>query len=1162
MFGRNRKTLFERIADTVLRRYKSIVIIWVITFLGAFYLNSVYPVSDILSFSQEGSLPKDTESYVAQRIADEQFPGRAAASGITIVVVADNVTSPLSRDFAMDLDHAIVQSSSLTEDQSSWIELTTGRDLELSKPIRYMMDPSNSTIYSVYENFAQLLARNANSVVRDQLSFTQGALNVYFGIPAYFLQVYVASGQNNSSAEMATLTFVQSLPVEQQGFAQDYFAFFFYPMWQTTFFNVSTAQLPPDSRTNVVISMALPAYASNRYDDQQLYYQLGFLQAFTIANFVNESLVRDYVFSAFEQASSAKRSFYEALYDQLPSSPSDEEFRSFARSIVSNHTVYDMPFSLPFDVKKFYVSSDNRIMLMNYDFSKEARYQEDRSEPIMENVVTVRELVRRIGQDYDGFIVYVSGTAPSEYDQREIFSGAAEFMVTIVLVTVLIALFFRSVVSPAFPLGAIAIALILSNVFVYVVGRYFLTVDFTVTRVLQTVLLATGTDYSIFLISRYRDERLDGKDVREAVHVAITWAGESIATSGGAVMISFIALSLGSFPFVRALGITIGAAVTIAILIALSFIPSLILLMGDRVFWPFNRKMGKVRESREKGKKTLAEMYFEGSAKFSMKHAKAIVAASLLISIPATYIVLTDHPSFDFAKGATPTESSEGLRVLKESFGAGLFLRTFVIVQFPESVYSSDGNLSISKLSAIDALEKGLQQRNPIIKSAQGPTNPLEEDVDYRNVSFLPEPQRSELQAAMTSFVGKDNRTVRFFVVLSEDVFSETAIDSIDDISSSAEVLKQGNVELRAAKIYVGGVTAIFNDVRDNTNRDFQIMAAVVMVGLYIVLLLVLGSVLIPLRSILTILLSISWTLAASMLLFHFWKALDLIFILPLMVFVLAMGLGMDYDIFIITRVREEVAYGKSDEEAIFTAMKRTGAIISAAGAVMAGSFLTLMFSPAPVLVQIGFALAFVILLDSMIVRIYLVPAIMVLAGKYNWWAPGPLQRVRKEEKPTAKKGTVVSFSLSIAATAIVLLSVVAAGVSGYKYSVSASKDTYTYGLLASSLLLGLLLVFLSLVSRGRSYSPDSLGPGAVAAGPLTLLAVIAALDAWALPAVETFLNANVMLNTTLIYVTSYGLSVAIVMLAIVAGLLLKPQPEVVVSSKSKKAPSVARKVR
>src|SRR3970282_1081506 len=154
-----------------------------------------------------------------------------------------------------------------------------------------------------------------------------------------------------------------------------------------------------------------------------------------------------------------------------------------------------------------------------------------------------------------------------------------------------------------------------------------------------------------------------------------------------------------------------------------------------------------------------------------------------------------------------------------------------------------------------------------------------------------------------------------------------------DRIGTVIDDVRASDPGLQGADVYLGGVTAILNDVRDNTNRDLQLMA-------FVVLLLVLGSVLIPVRAILTILLSISWTLALTIILFHFWRGIDVIFILPLALFVMAMGLGMDYDIFIITRVREEVARGASDPDAITEATTRTGGIISAWGIVMAGAVL------------------------------------------------------------------------------------------------------------------------------------------------------------------------------------------------------------------------------
>ena len=201
------------------------------------------------------------------------------------------------------------------------------------------------------------------------------------------------------------------------------------------------------------------------------------------------------------------------------------------------------------------------------------------------------------------------------------------------------------------------------------------------------------------------------------------------------------------------------------------------------------------------------------------------------------------------------------------------------------------------------------------------------------------------------------------------------------------------------AVILVGGSTAAMSDVSGTVSQDFLTMRVVVLIGIYVVLLLVLGSLLIPLRLIMTVLLNVTWTIAMTMLIFQFGFGSPVLWMMPLILFVVAMGLGMDYDIFLTTRIREEVLKGKTDEKAIAAAVERTGGIITACGLVMAGAFGSMMLSQTILLREFGFGLAFAILLDAMILRIYLVPAIMLLLQKWNWYAPGRLQRVRRDEK-------------------------------------------------------------------------------------------------------------------------------------------------------------------
>jgi RND superfamily putative drug exporter len=998
---------FRWIANLVTKHYKLFVLLWALAFAGALVANQIWNANDVISFSQAASLPEDTPSAQAQRIIEQQFPGRVANDSATIVLVANDSTSEFYRWFASDLNDAIVSASQLGPGQNVTMRLRIGGNLTISERIEYMMDASNATIWNVYENLAYNLAKQLNGPVHLQVTFTESAAGIYWGLPASFLGTWLQTPPvaANATAYSATRAFINStFPAQGQPWADASFDTF-YREWRASFTNPITASLTPDARVQTAIDSALPIFldspfANATFPVSQKPFQLGMLSVFTPMNFLDHRTIVDYALSAFNTVTVARPPFFQELYANLPENANDSAIHAFAKDEALAYNLSATPLVLPVNVTRFYVSPDHRILLMAYEFTEGTSFTTaDKRQPVKDDVLTMRNLVAKVKTAYGiQGAVYVTGNAPSTVDSERIFGGGAEFIATIVLVIVLIGLYFRSAVSPTFPILTIAIALMLANLFVYFVAVYLFSVDFTVTAVLETVLLAVGTDYSIFLVSRYRDERQDGRDRQEAVRNAVIWAGESVTTSGGAVMISFLALSLGTFPLLRSMGLTLGAAVTLALAIALTFIPSVLMLLGNRVFWPSGKRVTRKRPH-DKAHWTATERYFHRAATTSMKHAKIILVAAVLITLPAMYVVLTDQPTYDFSAGAPVTESSQGLDAISASFGYGFVLPTDVIVQFPSPVLLSDGNVSVASMEAVDNLTHRIVQVDSGVKSVESPTDPQGASVDYRNLSTMNQAQRDTVLTAMKPYIGKDNATVRLVLVLTNTPFSREALATVDRLRNEIPQITSTQAGLSGATVYVGGVSAVLNDVRHSLDHDLQIMAVVVITGLFIVLLFVLGSVLIPIRAILTILLSISWTLALTITLFHLWMDLDVIFILTLALFVMAMGLGMDYDIFIITRVREEVAKGKSDPEAIAEATTRTGGIISACGIVMAGAFFTLMLSPSPLLKEIGFALAFAILLDSMVVRIYLVPAIMVLAGKYNWWAPGPLQRVRREDK-------------------------------------------------------------------------------------------------------------------------------------------------------------------
>ena len=1002
--------IFARIADFVVKRHKAIVAFWIVAFIIAIGANQVWRLGDITSYSISGFIPTNTDSAQADRIVAEQFQSSGtAASSIVVVVVAPDATSRDAQDFTLDLDEMIYASQYIGSTYPFIpFNVTGGGTILLTSQIKYLMDPTQATIYGIYRSTAFSLGQNMTGPVHANVTATQGILGLYYGIPLYYVNAWMfVPGDNttkSSAAYNATFANVSSsFPPTELPLALGYFQTFA-GIWNTSFFNPANSSLTPMQRGDLTITFALPAFLSQApLPPEAKAMQLNFTQVFTMNNFTSLPLTENYTFNAIAKfVPIASSEFFQEVYTYLPANANFDQTLDFARGFVRRHGLSDlgMLLHLPYNPSPYFFSPDSTIMLMSYSFSKEGDYVEpDGTRPLDLDVKAVRSMAGQL-EEKTGvtFRVYVTGSAALNLDQGVIFSGGEEFIVTMVLVILLIGLYFRSIVSPAFPLGTIGVAIFISNLFIYFIGTHFFTIDFTTPAVLQTILLAAGTDYSIFLISRYRDERLDGKTREEAVRQSVTWAGESIATSGGAVLVSFAALGLASFPIVRTMGISIGFAITLAIVLSITLIPSILLLVGNRVFWPYNIRMKHLRKE-NKQVKSISRRYFAASAKFSMKHAKTIVLAAIIISIPATYFVLTEDASFDFSKGVPPTESSSGLDAMSNAFGASYFYKTYVVVRFPDRIIFQDGSLSISKMYALENLTLGMSQSNSEVRSVQGPVNPEGTILPYRNWALMTPDQRMQLVRAVKPFVGNDNSTVRIFVVLQASVFSSDAVGAISQLGRDIALVRGQEAVLGSSSIYVGGATAVIRDVADSTNQDLKVMAIVVAVGLFIILMLVLGSLLIPLRAILTILLSITWTLATTILLFRFWKGIDMIFIMPLIVFVLAMGLGMDYDIFIITRVREEVAKGKTDKQAILTSISRTGGIISACGIIMAGAFFSLMLSPLPLLQEMGFALAFVVLLDSMVVRIYLVPAIMVLAGRYNWWAPKFLQRGKKPAK-------------------------------------------------------------------------------------------------------------------------------------------------------------------
>jgi RND superfamily putative drug exporter len=235
--------------------------------------------------------------------------------------------------------------------------------------------------------------------------------------------------------------------------------------------------------------------------------------------------------------------------------------------------------------------------------------------------------------------------------------------------------------------------------------------------------------------------------------------------------------------------------------------------------------------------------------------------------------------------------------------------------------------------------------------------------------------------------------------VLKDEPEKASAVNYIPVLRSELAEVKDDQPALASATILVGGSTASTYDMSVSTTQQFNNIEALVVIGIFLVLMVVLGSLLLPVFAVVSIAMSITWAFAAVSLVFGSVLGLPILWLIPLVLFVMLMGIGMDYNVFILTRIREEVHKGKDTNQAVIDAVDWTGGIITALALIMAGAFGSIMISSNTMLQEFGFALAIAVLLDAMVVRTYIVPAAISLMGKRAWWAPGRLQREGRKDK-------------------------------------------------------------------------------------------------------------------------------------------------------------------
>ncbi len=962
---------FRRLGEGVVKRRKAIVVAWALILIGGVPLS--LQLGNVTSAGSGGFGASDAESTHAQDIISEQFPSAFANSTAIVVITGQDVTGAGPRDFVLRLES----------------------DLAGSTPQEHLS--SFSSVYSVARELASQTALQAAPLVWG-VNFTAF---VVWGVPSIFIGNWAATNaswntsQRDEAAHNATVAGLSLLGLDPTTLAAaSGYEAAFYGAWTASAANGSLVANPA-ARAEAAVGTAAPLYAGQVPDPQQAGLVLGVQRALNLSTWDSPAAQVAFVAQQFATYGLGEPDpDFLAAAAALGPAPNETQAAALATGLVRNATLDTLPVPLPADLRRAFVAPDNQTMMVVVGYDLEpVGFGSVEKDPVLLNVIGLRDLVADL-QNQSGAPqeVYVTGNAATSLDSA--VSGEEDFSriepATIGAVILLVSLFFMAAFVVLVPLGSIMMAFVVTQAVVYLIGTFVVKVPADTLTFLFTILIGVGIDYAVFLMARYREERAEGAQRHDAVATSVTWAGESITTSGVAVVVSFAVLATGSFEMLRAMGLAVGVGVAVALLVSLTLIPSLLALLGNRVFWPTSGERFRARQKKVRERDAArGGNYFRRAAKFSVKHAKLVVLLAVIASVPTTYLSFTGQTSYDFIAGLPQTESNLGLHAMQEAFGAGQLGPTDVVVVFPTAVWDNATGLAPAAAQELeDMAQQVLGFDN--VQQVQGPTRPRGSWVDATNVSALT-PADS---MAVDSFVGLDNRTVLVSVILVEEPFTPTSLDTVRHLRTALHARAGSDPDLAGAELYVGGQTALTIDFSADMDAQFLNMRILVTIAVYIVLLFVLGSYLLPLTAVASVAASITWAYALTLFFFQDVFSLEVLFLIPLILFVLLMGIGMDYNIFILTRIREESEKGKDPKLAAIDAVERTGGIITALALVLAAALGSLMLSSNSMLQGFGFAIATAVLLDAMVVRTYLVPAVMALLGPRAWWGPRALQRV------------------------------------------------------------------------------------------------------------------------------------------------------------------------
>ncbi|MDA0167709.1 MMPL family transporter [Solirubrobacter taibaiensis] len=553
--------------------------------------------------------------------------------------------------------------------------------------------------------------------------------------------------------------------------------------------------------------------------------------------------------------------------------------------------------------------------------------------------LAVQEIADRAGESSDGLEVKLTGAAGYSLDAIKVFGGVNGplLLAAASIVLVLLIAIYRSPIFWAIPFFSVVLAEAASRGAGYVLGEAGLTINGQTGGILPVLVFGAGTDYALLLVSRYREELRRHEDKHEAVAIAMKSAGPAILASGGTVIAALLCLSLADVNSTAGLGPVGAVGVVLAMMSMLTVLPALLAITGRNAFWS---PFDTIPHAGQAGVDE-EHGFWRGVGNRVASRPRAVwVTGTIVLLVMAANVLALDANQTQDNQFRGEVDSVTGQEILTRNFAAGASAPTDIVV--PDR-------------SNVERVTQAASEFGQVRPGTSG------EAGTALSVTFPNAP------------------------------YSREALDTIPKLREAI-----GEAGL------VGGPSAQEYDLREAANRDNKLIIPLTLLVVFGILVLLLRAIVAPLLLIASVIVSFAAALGVGIF------VSDYIFgftgvgpTLPLLAFVFLVALGIDYNIFLMARVREE-AQQHGTREGTLRGLAVTGAVITGAGIVLAGTFGALAVLPLVVLTQIGFIVAFGVLLDTFVVRSVIVPAAVIDIGRRVWWP----SKLAKESRDTARAPT------------------------------------------------------------------------------------------------------------------------------------------------------------